>query len=511
LIDMALLEKLLEGKMEASKLEQHLQTLVHREMIRPHNSETVSGYIFKHSIMQEVAYNSMLMTRRRELHEHCARSLIKIYGKDQAFVSAGHFELADALAESLEQYLDAADVAASSFAHENEATARCKAADVFAKMILDQKPVNLTGPIYQLSEKAGDVCLKTLHGTEAKRQFLRALEQVKDGDAVARSRQMRKLGLSYEIKTLESREEIDQWQQLAETTLLDAAEKTNHWWNEWIDLQLDKCWKLYWRGDDKSLSDLISKIQQEIEQQGSPAQKGRLMQSNIMHDFRKYRYRLPEDTVALSEKLYRSVSSIPNHPMQLMAWVTMGFTYLWADRLNDSIRELEALLPQALQAGDMVASTRSMVYLVVAWRRKTNLEKVESLTREFLHSGKFLHQTEFYSGYFFGNQIWLCWKRRNFEPIEGLYEKVKSVIQTDTASPFNFIHAFPMAAWCVETSQTERVMPFLKEMMNPMQRRFEPLLEGKIESLISSIPDNEDVLKREINDIINLGEQFGYL
>jgi hypothetical protein len=437
--------------------------------------------------------------------------LIKIHGKNQAFISAGHFELADVLAESLEQYLVAAEVAASSFAHENEAIALCKAADVHAKMILDQKPVSITGPIYQLSERAGDVCIKTLNWAEAKRQFLRAMEQVKDGDTIVRSRQMRKLGLSNNNNTSENQEEIDQWQDLAETALSGVTEKTNDWWNEWIDLQLDKCWKLYWRGDDKNLSYQIGKIQQDIEQHGSPAQKGRLMLSNLIHDFRKYRYRLPADTVALSEKLYNSVSSIPNHPMNLMAWSTMGFSYLWADRLDDAIRELEALLPHALQAGDMIISTRSMVYQLIAWRRKKELKKVESLIQEFMHLGKFLHKAGIYSGYFFGNQIWLCWKRKYFEPIEGLYEKVKSVLKTDTASPFNFVYAFPMVAWCAETGQTEKAIPFLKEMMIPMQRRFEPELERRIEDLISSLPVNKDNLQSEINEIIKLGEKFDYL
>lgn len=77
------------------------------------------AYMFKHALTHEVAYNSLLVQRRRELHRMIAQAIEELYGDrlaEQFEVLAHHFLRAEEWGKALEYLLKAAEKAARAFA-----------------------------------------------------------------------------------------------------------------------------------------------------------------------------------------------------------------------------------------------------------------------------------------------------------------------------------------------------------------------------------------------------------
>ncbi|MBN1992964.1 MAG: tetratricopeptide repeat protein [Anaerolineae bacterium] len=64
-------------------LKTHLYELIYLEFIQPANPEPDLTYCFKHSLIQEVTYQSLLFDRRRRLHRTVAQWYEQTYGKTQ--------------------------------------------------------------------------------------------------------------------------------------------------------------------------------------------------------------------------------------------------------------------------------------------------------------------------------------------------------------------------------------------------------------------------------------------
>ncbi len=101
-------------------------------------------YTFKHALTQEVAYGSLLVQRRKELHRLIAVAIEDLYGDrlaEQYEVLAHHFEKAEAWDKALKYLMRAADKAARAFAT-RDALALYDAAEAMADRLRDGVPVD---------------------------------------------------------------------------------------------------------------------------------------------------------------------------------------------------------------------------------------------------------------------------------------------------------------------------------------------------------------------------------
>ena len=108
--------------------------LIHEKRVFPEFE-----YIFKHALTQEVAYASLLVQRRREIHRRIGLALEELYADrltDHYAVLAYHFERAEVWPKALDYYLKAADKAARAFAT-RDATVLYDAAEATANRAQD--------------------------------------------------------------------------------------------------------------------------------------------------------------------------------------------------------------------------------------------------------------------------------------------------------------------------------------------------------------------------------------
>lgn len=101
--------------------EQRLQELVDTSIIEPDVEATQPTYQFKHALIRDVAYDSMLYARRRILHTQVAAAIEQVYAAnldDQRVVLAEHYRLAGLTDQAFPHFLEAARYAQAHYAND---------------------------------------------------------------------------------------------------------------------------------------------------------------------------------------------------------------------------------------------------------------------------------------------------------------------------------------------------------------------------------------------------------
>lgn len=111
-----LLDRLTENK---DRTEQILQKLKAMEFIYENSVVPEQTYVFRHALTREVAYSSLLVKRRKELHRRIGLAIEELYARrlsEHYEVLAYHFSKGDEWRKALEYLLKAADKAAQALA-----------------------------------------------------------------------------------------------------------------------------------------------------------------------------------------------------------------------------------------------------------------------------------------------------------------------------------------------------------------------------------------------------------
>ena len=114
---------LLEAIMEnTANLDSYLAALLGAELIRERPNEYEEEYIFKHVLVQEAAYNSLLLQQRRVYHKQLADYLAQLYwirGEEYASEAARHYEQGDIWKRAITYLIRSAEASKSAFDIDN--------------------------------------------------------------------------------------------------------------------------------------------------------------------------------------------------------------------------------------------------------------------------------------------------------------------------------------------------------------------------------------------------------
>jgi ABC-type oligopeptide transport system substrate-binding subunit/class 3 adenylate cyclase len=112
-IGKSFLYRLLGAIAEAEQqLDQHLAQLQRVDLVREKTSQPELEYMFKHSLTQEAAYNSLLVDRRREFHRRVGEALEELFAdRKEQFLGllAHHFEGAGEYRKAVDYLIQAGD------------------------------------------------------------------------------------------------------------------------------------------------------------------------------------------------------------------------------------------------------------------------------------------------------------------------------------------------------------------------------------------------------------------
>lgn len=510
---------LLEAEPVRAHLDASLTELQRRELIRRRMGESAATgidleYIFKHVLTQDVTYHSLLIARRKELHQVTGEAIEALFPERLEELSATlgyHFERAG-LPEKAAPYLArAADRARSLYAN-TEAIALYRTALEQVDQILaagpeEPKPWNILAA--RLHESLSDVLELTGHHEEARAAYRSALSQVPPQDRFWQSRLHRRIGDTWMPER--RYEEALQAYTAAEAALGAApADPVPEWWQEWSNVQFDRMSVHYRLGQAPQMAALIEQTRPMVEQFGTPRQRTQLLLRLHMMMARRDRYRISEETLGYARDAAVAIQEEGDLAEISQAQFALGFCSLWADRLDTAEEHLQAALAGAERTGNVRLQTLALTYQSVLSRKRGRVEETRRLSARALAVATAAGRPD-YIGAAHGNLSWVAWREGDLTTAQAEGQAALALWEPGFYM-FRWIGLWPLIGVAVAQGEIAEAIAQIRALLEPSQQALPAALTRLLEQAIQAWQEGRpDAARSQLQEAAELARGMGYL
>ena len=496
------------------RLNDSLAELRRREFIQQaQKSLEEDEYIFKHAITHDVAYHSLLMARRRQLHKRVAEAIEALFPSrlDEFSATLGyHFEKADSREKAIHYLRRAAERAQATFAN-TEALAFYRSALKQIELLLASGGNDsLKVAAAQIEESIGDVEQLIGRQDEARAAYERALCRVPSHDVVWPSRLHRKTAKNWIVER--EHEKAAQSYTEAETILQSSASATTEWQQEWLQIQLDRMWLHYWRGQVQEIVALAERIRSLVEDHATSLQRGNFFQGLTLMALRRDRYTAGEETIANAQTSLAAIEESNVLPEIGHARFVLGFSCLWAGKLDLADKWISDALKLTERTGDIVLRSRCLTYLTVIRRRRGDVGDAQNYAEQSLSSAITARMLE-YIGMAKGNLAWV--HLRNGD-LSSAYQDACEGVEKLRGTPQGHILLWG-ALWTLIGVEMARgksadAVEHAETLLIPPQMAIPTELETAVRSAVNAWKENDPAMAdHHLKKAADLAKKIGYL
>jgi tetratricopeptide (TPR) repeat protein len=340
-----------------------------------------------------------------------------------------------------------------------------------------------------------------------------ALGCVPEHDLIWQSHLHRKVGNVSRL--LRQYKEALQAYDRAETALGERAdEPAPEWWQEWIQIHLERIWLHYWLGQWHEMSELAS-IRSIVEQHGAPTQCVNFFLALASMNNRRDRYLVSEETVDLCQ-IALAISQESEDPGQI-AWARfmLGFNQLWHGDLDEAEKQMQAALALAEQTGDIVHQSRCLTYLTILYRKRGRLEKTHRYASKSLAAAETGQLVE-YTGMAKANLAWIAWREGNLPQAEAYGQEALELWQqlpaAHSSCAFQWAALWPVIDVALAQNRTGEASAHARAMLHETQQLLPEALTTAIEKALETWDQGEPATAQaHLAQASTLAQELGYL
>ena len=340
---------------------------------------------FVHDKLREVAYAQAPAERIVQLHGRAGKAIETRWdGGAQAnehWATIGHHFAAAKLPETAAKYLKlAADHARATFANEDAIRLYRESITQVGGLLLSVSSTSeWHGTFYELNESLGDLLLFVGDTSGARAALGSALKHTPRSTGMARARQQRKLAQTSERE--HHHDEALAIYAIAQKELGTSPEDnqlSDDWWREWVQIQVDCAWNLYFLARVDELDALVADATPMVERYGSPAQRFRFFTSIAQSRVRRARYRVDEAAL----KVTRLALQAGEESSDLREQSVAAFAHAFPLTLSGRHEEAEPLFLRAIagaeRIGDETLLARILSYFGLLLRSARRISEVRT-------------------------------------------------------------------------------------------------------------------------------------
>jgi len=494
------------GDGNEDSLARDLDELWRRRIVREQGAE---AYDFSHDKIREVAYNSLSATQRRRLHRRVAQAMESIYAGDLAPVSsqvALHYEQAGLPERAVPYYRQAAEVAQQLYANDEAAGYYHRALSLLEAVEEQETHQRQSAPVY---EGLGDLLALTAQHDKALATYQAALSQLTQEEAIAQARLQRKSGKMWEIQR--HYQEAAQAYDRAEAALGDeAGDAGPAWWQEWVEIYVDRMWLHYWQGHAQAMADLIGKVRPAMEQHAAPAQRFRFVHATFLMRLTQDRFLPSDDTLGYAREALAASQVSGDLGQVTLAHFGLGFAFLWRAEYEEAEEELQVALDLAERRADVVLQSRCLTYLSILCRRRGQLELAHAYNTRGLNTATAAHLPE-YAAIAQANLAWMAWRTGN---LPEAVEKSRAALVTWGPLPYAFYWTalWPLIGATLALGQSAEAIAAARALLAPAQMRLPDSLADTIGQALQAWEGaNTEEAHAHLAHALDLAQEMGYL
>ena len=469
-------------------------------------------FVFKHAITHDVAYQTLLKARRREIHQHVGEALETIFparASELAPILGYHFERAE-IRDKAFRYLKSAGEHAQAVFANAEAEAYYRSAVKQGDALLNVRDdKEMAQSMAEVEEALGDVLLLRAKNEEARSAYNHSLARMPGEDRIRRSAIHRKIGSAYTVDR----------DYTAMGRAFDAGEKElgeqpvgppEQWWSEKMQILLERLHLLYWQGMSEEMTKLAERHRADIEQRGTPIQRGKFFQMLGLSELTGARYVSSEKAVHLAELAVSTSRGSTDLAVMSHLRFTAGLAHLFRGNLPEAIEHGENGLSLAERVGDLILQTRCLAYLAVAFRRSRDPERTRATADRVIGLATQVGMPE-YVAMAKASLAWLAWYKEDYAEAKSLGKEALRLWH-GMADPYGVDwHALlPLIAVAVAEQQLDDAIEYTRGLVGENQHPIPPLaVAGKevIESEGATTAKKKAALER----LIKAAREIGYL
>jgi class 3 adenylate cyclase/tetratricopeptide (TPR) repeat protein len=502
------------------RLDDSLVELQRREFIQSRAQKTSEEsalleheYIFKHAITHDVAYNSLLVSRRRELHKLTGKAIESLFPdrlKELSSTLGYHFQKGEAH-ENAAFYLGiAADRAKATFANAEAAAFYRSAIEQIAKLReRNQVAEQLRDKEAQLHESLGDVLALSARQEDARIAYANARAGITE--PVWRSRLERKLGSTYILqRQFEKTLEI---YRTAETALGEKPPGlATAWWIEWVQIQLDRLLAYYWLGSTDEMNVLAAKSKTAVEQQGTPLQRGQFFNNLALSELRRHPSAPSDIALRYAEMAVAATEGSADLPGLSHIGFTLGFIHMLRGNLEDGERHLQASLQLSERTGEIVIQARCLTYLTTTYRRAGRPAETREYLSPALKLATELKMVE-YIAMARANLAWLQWRDGDFP---GAKANATTALDLWHSMPdpysVDWMALLPLIAVTLAEGNVRKAMEVVPDLLGENQHPLPQSVAASAKEAIEAWKKKETkIMMGKLEELIQRSKQIGYL
>ena len=477
-----------------------------RRIVREQGAE---AYDFSHDKLRQVAYESLSQARRRQMHRQIWRALETLHMDDLESVSgqiAAHCEAAGYYREAIAYYQRAARVAQDVYANQDTLDFLQRAIDLF--------PQAKASPQQQLEfyEQQGDVLTIIGRYEEAEAAFAKTTPLIKEPPA--RSRICRKIANTWQIRRQHDKA-FEAWQ-IGENSLGNrSADWPKSYWQEWLWIQLDKSWVLYWTNRLAELESLLQEIRPIMEERGMRPQQGLYYQRLVWLALRRDRFLLTAETVAYARASLATIEVSGTLNQIAFAQFVLGltlFSHGWLGDFGEAEYYVKSALTLAQELGDIVLQVRCLIHLSQNYLRHGDLDSVKTVLPQAVDLAKKANNLE-YVLMDTCLESWYAWRANDFVESQRLGEQALEMARgLPFAWPGKWVVALPLISTTLMNNETGKAIAYAWLLLGPGQMRLRDELMAALEQAIDAWEhDQPSAARSRLEQALQLAQEYRYL
>jgi class 3 adenylate cyclase/tetratricopeptide (TPR) repeat protein len=474
-------------------------------------------YRFRHALIQDAVYKSLMKGQRRRLHAKAASALEEAAAnrvEDAAAVLGHHYALAGETERAAHFLALAAVHAADAFANEEAITsARC------ALELLQPESGKRSARAGAIWEKLGRVLWRVGRYEEAWTAYQQGATAAVTDDRLLAGRCYAAIGYLVS-EGLQRNDEALSAFDAAEEVLDQIAEKDeDEWVAAWLSVQQGRIHHFYWL-DTKKAEAVLALERPVVEARGTPAQRASFYALLGHVRARARRYQVDESIVAdfrtgkaAAEEIDACSTMVDADVALTRYWsyFQLGFALWWYGDIEAALAELGEALSAAVRTGHKLLEVLTRTFITLVHFRQGNLRAVKEMAASLddLASGMALPENV---GVARAAMSWVAWKDGRVDQVEALaQEALDSWEGSVRRYPMDWLCLFPLISVQLGAGKYDEAEAATRKLVGPHQMRLPEELEAVVEAAIASWDAGQtEVAARRLEKAVKLAEQLNF-
>lgn len=441
-------------------------------------------YLFRHALVQDAAYNSLLISDRQQLHQIVGETLEQLYPDKLTKLAASlgqHFMNAGELDKAVHYLRLAGDNAKQAYANQ-EAIQYYQQAVTILNGQIDVDPQVHQKLLFYLHECLGDIWNFTRQIDAARNAYQLALGHASETDSIGHARLQRKLGQV--LPEIEYFQEKFQAYDVAETLLGPTPiEPIETWWQEWLQIQISRGESYYFLGQINETLDLAEQIRPILAQYGSSKQRrdfSAMLRRMIM---RRNRYANLDDALGYALIELDAANESSDRVDIAEQHFSIGFLQLWRGALDEAEKHLHFAMETAEQTGGSSLTLRSLTYLCVLHRRRGQIAEMPNWCCWAL-SLAINNSHPNYIAMAHANQAWLAWREQKWSEVKQNGQLALDI--WEHIYPFQWAALWPLLDVVLREQDVATAVSYAQQLLHPSQQKLPDPITTSLEKAIAS-------------------------